>query len=868
MKKDSITLPLIYKTSNTLKSREYLLGSNSPQPSSTGYSSLTQRTLRDDSPLNVFEISQEKALSPTNIGPNARLEFFNYYKNIINLSEKQKYKKEEKSASVAYLNSLVKCKLKPRAFGIVKNSGQESDIDLRMYSMGDNYAIPFSQGIKHYPSLQTLNLKNNRLTDIGNEKILNTIDTRQIKRLNLSENKLGPRSIEKIIEMVSLYDCKLKYLNMEKTNLGESLFISLLGAINYNKSLTKLILAKNNLTDKVAKSVKELLIVNNTLKVLDLHWNLFRASGGKLIFEGIAKNTSLVIFDISWNSLGKSETVSETVGNGLKLNTSLMHLDISYNYFNENECRTIGEFLKSNHTLLGIHVTGNECSLDPKGFLIIDKKNKVEQSLFSRRIIEKQSHFHEVKTNCWICEKWVEQTFTCKSQGSSVFIHFEFNNYKPELMFKLSENTHEITRVVPQETLKFIFSELDDYEVFSQYDKKFESLDLNLEIYEGMSKHLLLNTVNMMNPNGEVCNIKAPFFTKPRNIENKYIPPAEKLEKIKWHLKNSIFKDYFVDNEKILDDCFEFDWKCSKISNFIRSQDEQNSLKTVLRSNYALIKTSYKILSAYSGSDVFSIGSNILNDFLNQCKIYDSFYAISDFGVNLTSTLVQKEKGQIYNPGNSLVRYEFLEILVRIAMDKYIRNKIFNSYNQAMQRLLADHLVPIMSTYKTDKWRNEEYYKEEVDLVLKANKDIFLVIYKKYSGKNTLPGKKPFMSVEEFRQVCIDSGLVGENFATREIDVCFSQSMMTQVDELYNKRHLEMSFIEFLEAICRAIDCSDGFEIGNIKINSLIQSRLSKKIEIALVWLLKICPQSFQDEYVFPNTEFYTKMMYRFVPGR
>lgn len=868
MKKDSLTLPLLFKSTTNIRQKDLLNGTSSPQPSSIGFNSLTQRTLRDDSPLNVFETSQEKAQSPSNVGTSARLEFFNYYKNIIRLSEKQKISKEEKSASVAYLNSLVKCKLKPRAFGIVKNSGQESNIDLRMYSMGDNYAIPFSQGIKYYPSLQALNLKNNRLTDIGNEKILRTLDSKQIQRLNLSENQLGPKSIEKIIDMVSLYDCKLKYLNMEKTNLGDTLFISLLGVLLYNKSLTKLILAKNNLTDRVAKSIKDLLTVNNTIKVLDLHWNLFRANGGKLIFEGISKNSSLVIFDISWNALGKSESTAEAIGNGLKANTTLMHLDLSYNYLNENDCRIIGEFLKSNHTLLGIHVQGNECSIDPKGFLLVNKKKKVEHSLFSRRIIEKQSHFHEVKCNCWVCEKWIEQSFTCQSKGSSVFIHFEFNNYKPELMFKLTENNHEITRVVPQGCQKFIFSELDDSEVFSQYDKKVEILDLNIELYEGMKKHLTVNTINVFVPIGEVCNIKAPFFTRPRSLENSYIPPAEKLERIKWSLKHSIFKDYFVDNEKLLNDCFEFDWKFSRISNFVRSQDEQDSLKKVLRDNYALIKCTYKILSANSASDVFSIGSNILNDFLNQCRVYDSLYAASDFGVNLNSTLVQKEKGQIYNPGNSLVRYEFLEILLRISMDRYIRNKICSTYNQAMQKLLTDHLIPVMSTYRTEMWRNEEYYTEEVDLVLKANKEIFVSIYKKYSGKQTLPGKKPFMSLEEFRQVCLDFGLVGENFATREIDLCFSQSMMTQIDELYYKRHLEMNFYEFLEAICRAIDCSGGFEIGNIKINSLIQNKLSRKVEVALVWLLKLCPQSFQDEYVFPNAEFYTKMMYRFVPGR
>lgn len=60
------------------------------------------------------------------------------------------------------------------------------------------------------------------------------------------------------------------------------------------------------------------------------------------------------------------------------------------------------------------------------------------------------------------------------------------------------------------------------------------------------------------------------------------------------------------------------------------------------------------------------------------------------------------------------------------------------------------------------------------------------------------------MSVEEFRDLCTDGGLINESFATREIDVCFRAAMMTQVDEVYKKRHIEMSFVEFLEALARA----------------------------------------------------------------
>ena len=137
------------------------------------------------------------------------------------------------------------------------------------------------------------------------------------------------------------------------------------------------------------------------------------------------------------------------------------------------------------------------------------------------------------------------------------------------------------------------------------------------------------------------------------------------------------------------------------------------------------------------------------------------------------------------------------------------------------------------------------------------------MIFKKYSGKLTLPGKKKFMSLEEFRSLCNDAGLVGEKFATREIDVCFSSAKMSEVDEIYNKKHMEMSFVEMLEAVSRAIDAAELKKLSSSNLSSVIQTDLSKKIEMALFSFIKLCPLSFQDDYEFPTVEAYKKLMYK-----
>lgn len=102
-----------------------------------------------------------------------------------------------------------------------------------------------------------------------------------------------------------------------------------------------------------------------------------------------------------------------------------------------------------------------------------------------------------------------------------------------------------------------------------------------------------------------------------------------------------------------------------------------------------------------------------------------------------------------------------MEILVRIAVDKYLRRKIVASADKAVQTLFEDNLLHIIKEIDSSYWRNSRYICEPVDSMLKANKIIFDSIYKKYSGDKVLPGHKTFMSLDEFRDLCTSAEFVG-----------------------------------------------------------------------------------------------------------
>lgn len=53
----------------------------------------------------------------------------------------------------------------------------------------------------------------------------------------------------------------------------------------------------------------------------------------------------------------------------VKTNKALTHLDLSWCSFRQEACRQLGVWLRSNRSIMGLHMTGNPCFLDSRGFL-------------------------------------------------------------------------------------------------------------------------------------------------------------------------------------------------------------------------------------------------------------------------------------------------------------------------------------------------------------------------------------------------------------------------------------------------------------------------------------------------------------------
>ena len=147
-----------------------------------------------------------------------------------------------------------------------------------------------------------------------------------------------------------------------------------------------------------------------------------------------------------------------------------------------------------------------------------------------------------------------------------------------------------------------------------------------------------------------------------------------------------------------------------------------------------------------------------------------------------------------------------MEILVRLAIDKYYKTRVCDTYDQAVTLFFSTHIFPYFIRFDFSLFRVNRLYNESVDICLKSRLPFLKDIFKRYSGKETLPGEQKFMSMNEFIDLVTSSGVVDDNFGAREIGTMYNMAMMTQVDEINKDRHYQMRFIEFLEALCRVAD--------------------------------------------------------------
>lgn len=209
--------------------------------------------------------------------------------------------------------------------------------------------------------------------------------------------------------------------------------------------------------------------------------------------------------------------------------------------------------------------------------------------------------------------------------------------------------------------------------------------------------------------------------------------------------------------------------------------------------------------------NVPSIGSNAMTDLLTTANAIDNkLLKMADIGIDFIATNVGQKppdpKWRHLNPDRLLVRDEFMQIFVRLASSKYLKSKMYLTYTDALKALFKDGILEYMKKFDSNEFRVNKLYNESCDMIFKYYQKAVRQLYTNYSGKHSKPHEERFMCADEFIRLVTDSGITSDYFGAKEVGIIFNLSMMTQVDELTNDRHMKMTYDEFIEAISRIAD--------------------------------------------------------------
>jgi Ran GTPase-activating protein (RanGAP) involved in mRNA processing and transport len=514
-------------------------------------------------------ITPGKIVMPENERHKARTDFYDLYRSYdIKHADRPN---SNSSPELSYIKALRIKKRKPETMKLFASINKR-EVNLQELGMGDSYATILASGIKEVNEVETLNLRNNRLGDLGTCNILRNTALSKLTRLDLSCNSLGSQGFQAIATLLSNENCVLLILQLESVHMQPVHLMPIAQALYNNTSLITLNLAKNKLDERAGHIMKQLLEKNSYIEKLDLHWNGIRGEGLNGMISGLSRNISLLELDLSWNEIGRNTLSSSaiSISECLSKNETLKHLDLSNNRISSSECEIISQGLNKNHTIYGLHMEGNYCSMDCIGYIIKESTcNQEDYAHYATRFIHSREMQPRIPRNCWICEKWVDfailwdpsmivwnrrlRQFAMSKlaqQAEPVYIHLEIDNYMPFLLEPTKSGRYETIRAIPPRKTRFFFSYRGYAQISSTYrvEAPEDKIDQTFRFYGDFSRHISAVVTNYIEP------IEYVLTALPRPERKEYIPPPgdEVVDIPEWKIENSIFKGYKGNNEVIL----------------------------------------------------------------------------------------------------------------------------------------------------------------------------------------------------------------------------------------------------------------------------------------------------------------------------
>lgn len=269
-------------------------------------------------------------------------------------------------------------------------------------------------------------------------------------------------------------------------------------------------------------------------------------------------------------------------------------------------------------------------------------------------------------------------------------------------------------------------------------------------------------------------------------LPRKYLEPADG----EFKRDRSVFGTFAEDSPDLCAQMLEKDEAQGKLTRVCKVEKTKKAVMGVLQTHYVELKSIFQDLVAKSGSTEPTLGMTELTQFAYTCKVLDASLNLVTFDRIFTATCAptnkQKPAGE-----KRLHRYEFIELLVRLAQAKYAdkitdTSKKRYAYQQnaepsltladLLQSFISKDLLPNVKMVDYHALRHQHIYQNKVDELLRKNE---MVIAKLYNAFVVPPCQHLAIA-----QVAGFVSAAKLNIASKQLNICLVWCQMSRVDTM------------------------------------------------------------------------------------
>ncbi|RLN32553.1 hypothetical protein BBO99_00008849 [Phytophthora kernoviae] len=308
-----------------------------------------------------------------------------------------------------------------------------------------------------------------------------------------------------------------------------------------------------------------------------------------------------------------------------------------------------------------------------------------------------------------------------------------------------------------------------------------------------------LNVIRLTQRGGrDPCNTLVPRSTGKSNGRRS-----------KWDINKSVFARRkresecrnFMDTDGFIAKACAADWRQCKVDRFVKDPIRRREVEVSVTRWYRTVCNAYRRYCGHNilmnlaplpsltsagamqlQNDITCVPWSGYTEFLSDARILDEtseYCSLPDLenvfvAANLELTQEAKEKD---NPDRSLTRFEFLECVIRIAINKYFRN--------------------------ANEFRSRFLYTEEVSDVFTEHMSLLQELYDSHMGKYCKPGEKKGMHLVEFLILLEKYQIFSDSFRVRDAKDPFLACKLVVLDEMTTLGHKKLFLTDFMEIILR-----------------------------------------------------------------